>query len=61
TASLDGRQVVADNGQAVFPAALSSPPVTGVLSLALAGNSRPVRFARHTYWPGSRYSFAPGT
>jgi hypothetical protein len=61
TAALDGRQAVADHGEAVFPAALSAQPVTGVLSLALAGNSRPVRFARHTYWPGSRYSFAPGT
>jgi hypothetical protein len=61
TAALDGRRVTAENGEAVFPAALSSPPVTGVLSLALAGNARPVRFARHAYWPGSRYSFAPGT
>ena len=24
-------------------------------------DSRPVRFARHAYWPGSRYPFAPGT
>ena len=61
TATLGGRRVVAENGEAVFPVALSSPPVTGSLSLALAGNTRPVRFARHTYWPGSRYSFAPGT
>ena len=61
TAALDGRLARVQDGEAVFPAALSSQPVTGVLSLTLPGNTRQIRFARHTYWPGARYSFAPGT
>jgi hypothetical protein len=58
---LDGRKQVAEQGSATFPAAISSPPLVGALSLRLPGNTRPVRFARHTYWPGTRYSFAPGS
>ena len=60
-ARLDGRQQVAADGSATFPVAMTSPPMTGVLSLQLPGNVRPIVFARHTYWPGTRYSFAPGT
>ncbi len=61
SASLGGRRAVVRNGSAVFSDAISAPPVTGSLTVTLAGNARPVRFARHTYWPGARYSFVPGT
>ncbi len=60
-AGLDGRQQVASDGSATFPDPISSPPIVGALTLRLPGNTRPVRFVRHTYWPGTRYSFAPGT
>jgi hypothetical protein len=60
-AELDGTKQTAEQGSATFPAAISSPPLVGALSLSLPGNTRPVRFARHTYWPGTRYSFAPGS
>ncbi len=60
-ARLDGIQRVATHGSVTFPAAINSPPMVGVLTLSLPGTTRPVRFASHTYWPGSRYSFAPGT
>jgi hypothetical protein len=60
-AHLDGSQQVAANGSVTFPAAINSAPLVGVLSLSLPGTTRPVRFASHTYWPGSRFSFAPGT
>ncbi len=59
--TLGGRRAVARNGSAVFPVAMTAPPITGSLTAALPGNSRPVRFDVHTYWPGARYSFAPGT
>ncbi len=61
TATLGGRQVVARNGTATFVAALASPPMTGSLTVREPGTGGTVRFAPHTYWPGSRYSFAPGT
>jgi hypothetical protein len=61
TAMLDGQRAVAHGGSAVFPSAISASPMTGSLTLTLPGNARPVRFARHTYWPGARYSFTPGT
>lgn len=51
----------ARGGSAVLPADPSWPPATGTLDVSLPGVGRPVRFARHTYWPGSRYAFAPGT
>jgi len=60
-ANLDGSRQVATDGSATFPAAISSPPLVGSLTLSLPGTTRPVRFAPHTYWPGSRYTFAPGT
>lgn len=60
-ARLDGSQQVASNGSVTLPAAIDSPPMVGALSLRLPGTTRPVRFADHTYWPGSRYSFSPGT
>jgi hypothetical protein len=60
-ASLDGRQTVATDGSATFPSPTSSPPMAGTLSLRLPGTTRPVLFASHTYWPGTRYSFAPGS
>ena len=60
-AHLDGSQQVAVNGSVTFPAATHAPPMVGALTLSLPGTTRPVRFARHTYWPGNRYSFAPGT
>jgi hypothetical protein len=60
-ASLDGRRQVSVDGSATFTASLHSPPMSGALTLSLPGNTRPVVFARHTYWPGTRYSFAPGT
>ncbi len=61
SASLGGRSAPARNGSAVFPDAITAPPVTDTLTVHLPGNSRPVRFARHTYWPGAHYSFVPGT
>ncbi len=60
-ATLDGSQQVATNGSATFRAPISSQPMVGALSLQLPGTTRPVLFARHTYWPGTRYSFAPGS
>ena len=60
-ASLDGRRQVSVDGSATFTAAIHSPPMSGALILRLPGNTRPVVFARHSYWPGTRYSFAPGT
>jgi len=60
SASLGGRRTVARDGSAVFSDATTAPPVTGSLTVTLPGNPRPVRFARHTYWPGARYSFVPG-
>ena len=60
-ASLDGERQVASGGAATFPAPISSPPMVGALSLTLPGTTRPVLFARHTYWPGTRYAFAPGS
>ncbi len=61
TASLDGRRVAARDGTAVFPATTSSSPMTGSLTVSSPGAGRPTRFAPHTYWPGSRFSFAPGS
>jgi hypothetical protein len=60
-ATLGPRSVTAHGGVATFPADKSSPPVTGVLSLARPGTTTPVRFAPHTYWPGDRLSFQPAT
>jgi len=60
-ARLAGQKQVAEQGSATFPAFLASPPMVGALTLSLPGNTRPVHFAPHTYWPGTRYSFAPGT
>ena len=59
-AGLDGRRATAEGGSATFPTAIESPPMAGVLTLHLPGDTRPVQFTPHTYWPGSRYSFAPG-
>jgi hypothetical protein len=59
-AGLDGRHQVATDGSAVFAASIHAPPLVGALTLRLPGTTRPVQFARHTYWPGARYSFAPG-
>ena len=60
-ATLGHQSVAAHNGSAVFPGGMASPPVTGVLTLALPGVTRPIRFDPHTYWPGDRLSFEPGT
>lgn len=60
-ATLDRQSVTAHGGSAVFPRGTSSPPVTGVLSLALPGTARPVTFASHTYWSGDRLSFEQGS
>jgi hypothetical protein len=57
--SLGGRSATAHHGVAVFPEDRSSPPVTGLLSVAPPGGA-PVTFASHTYWPGDRLSFRPG-
>jgi len=59
-ARLGDLTATARGGSAVFPADPAWPPVTGTLDLSLPGVARPVRFARHTYWPGSLYAFAPG-
>ena len=61
TATLNGHQAVARNGTATLTAAVAAPPMTGVLTVREPGTGRTVRFAPNTYWPGSRYSFAPGT
>jgi len=60
-ASLDGRTRVAVDGAATFPAAITSPPLVGALTLRLPGNNHSIAFTPHTYWPGTRYSFVPGT
>ena len=59
-ATLDGRRQVAREGRRPFPRP-SRPAGHRGAEPALPGDARPVRFARHTYWPGTRYSFAPGT
>lgn len=59
-ARLGDLSAIARGGSAVLPADTSWPPVTGTLDLSLPGAAHPVPFARHTYWPGSRYAFAPG-
>ncbi len=51
----------AHGGSAVLPLAMLSAPITGDLSLSLPGDSNPVRFTRHRYWPGDRFSYEPGT
>ena len=61
-ASLDGRRVAADGGQATFPVDRHSAPITGQLLVALPGASvtsptRLVRFSSHTYWPGQRFRY----
>lgn len=58
---LGHRRTVAHSGTAVFPAGLSSAPVTGSLTVALPDNTQRVQFPQHTYWPGDRYSFEAGT
>ncbi|MGO8872862.1 MAG: hypothetical protein ACLQPH_15950 [Acidimicrobiales bacterium] len=60
-ATLGTTTVAALGGSAVFPMAKVAPPVTGDLSLSMPGNADRVRFSRHRYWPGDRYSYAPGT
>jgi hypothetical protein len=50
----------AHGGSAVLPMATSTAPMTGHLSLRLPGDTDPVRFSRHRYWPGDRFSFEPG-
>jgi hypothetical protein len=60
-ARLGATTVTAHGGSAVFPMAAVAQPVTGELSLSLPGTASPVRFSRHRYWPGDRYSYAPGT
>jgi hypothetical protein len=47
-------------GSAVLPMAMLTAPITGDLSLLLPGESNPVRFSRHRYWPGDRFSYEPG-
>jgi len=60
-AHLGAVTVTTHGGSAVFPMAAVAQPVTGELSLSVPGNASPVRFSRHRYWPGDRYSYAPGT
>jgi hypothetical protein len=60
TAHLGATAVVAHDGSAVFPMSTVAAPRTGHLSLSLPGTVDPVRFSEHDYWPGDRYSFAPG-
>ncbi len=59
-ARLGGTSVAARGGSVSFPMARSAPPVTGTLTLSLPGTADPVRFSRHRYWPGDRYSYEPG-
>lgn len=60
TVKLAGEEVAAHNGSAVLPYAITSGPVTGVMIVSEPGESSPTRFALHTYWPGSRFTFSPG-
>jgi hypothetical protein len=50
----------AHGGSAVVPMAMVTAPITGDLSLSLPGETVPVRFSRHRYWPGDRFSYEPG-
>ncbi len=59
-ARLGTSTVAAHDGSASFPLSQAAPPVTGALILSLPGSVDPVRFSRHRYWPGDRYSFEPG-
>lgn len=60
TARLGTTTVAAHDGVAAFPLSQIAPPVTGELTLSLPGSAEPVRFSRHRYWPGDRFSFEPG-
>ncbi len=60
-ATLGGQRVLAHDGVAVFRWSEHAAPVTGALSLLMPGGSRPTTFSPHTYWPGDRLSFEPGT
>ncbi len=50
----------AHGGSAVLPMAKVATPITGDLTLSLPGNADPIRFSRHHYWPGDRFSYEPG-
>lgn len=59
-ARLGALTATAHGGSAVLPVAMLSAPITGDLSLSLPGDPDPVRFSRHRYWPGDRFSYEPG-
>ncbi len=57
---LAGKEATAHNGSAVLPSGITSEPVTGQMVVSEPGGSLPTRFAPHTYWPGSGFTFSPG-
>ena len=59
-ALLAGRAATAVQGRVVLTVDRANGPVTGNLEL-LAPRASAVRFARHTYWPGDRYAYRPGS
>jgi hypothetical protein len=58
-AELAGQRATAKRGSVVLTASTVAPPRSGSLTLAVPG-ARLVTFAPHTYWPGDRFSYAPG-
>ncbi len=60
TVQLGSQKATARNGTATLQYGIASPPVTSAMIVSEPGDARPIRFDTATYWPGSRYSFAPG-
>ncbi len=60
TVQLGSDKATARGGTATLQYGMASAPVTAAMIVSVPGESRPIRFDTSTYWPGSRYSFAPG-
>ncbi len=60
TVQLGSEKATARDGTATLRYAITSAPVAAAMIVSVPGESRPIRFDTSTYWPGSRYSFAPG-
>jgi len=57
---LGSEKATARNGTATLSYGIASSPITSAMLVSVPGDSQPIRFDTATYWPGSRYSFAPG-
>lgn len=60
TVQLGSEKATARDGTATLQYGIASAPVTSAMIVSVPGDSRPIRFDTSTYWPGSRYTFAPG-